>query len=95
MAVSDTIAPETKERAARIGEADLVVALPSCHSRELLDEALAALRPVVQDLLPDRKAVILHPEAAKPSTEESNEPAAPNTLFHLFPYPPSPAGRYQ
>jgi hypothetical protein len=95
MAVPETIAPETKERASRIGEADLVIALPSCHSRELLDAAVAALRPVLQDLLPDRKAVILHPETAKPSTEESNEPAAPNALLHLFPYPPSPAGRYQ
>jgi len=95
MAVSDTIAPETKERAARIGEADLVVALPSCHSRELLDAAVAALRPVVQDLLAERKVVILHPDAAKSSTEESNEPAAPDALFHLFPYAPSPVGRYQ
>ena len=87
MAVSDTIAPETKERASRIGEADLVIALPSCHSRELLDAAVAALRPVLQDLLPDRKAVILHPETAKPSTEESNEPAAPNALLPLVSLP--------
>jgi len=95
VAVSDTMAPEAKEHADRIGEADLVVALPSCQSGESLDAAIGVLRPALPDFLPNQRIVILHPDTATNSIEVTAEQAGSDASFHLFPYPMSAVGRYQ
>ena len=92
MAVLDTIAPEAKEHADRIGEADLVVALPFCQTREQLDSAVESLRPVAPALLPNGKTVILHPDSAIAPAEANAEQPAADATFHLFPYPMPPMG---
>ena len=94
MAVSETITPEAKGSADRTGEADLVVALPSCQSREQLDEALAALRPVLPDLLPNGKTVILHPDTAVSPATENAGPSAADPSLQLLPITMSPVERY-
>lgn len=94
MAVLDTMAPEARELAGRIGEADLVVALPSCQSRELLDAAVAGLRPVLPALLPNGKTVILHPDTAIALMDGKTEQASDDASLHLFPYPMSLEERY-
>ena len=94
MAVLDTIAPEAKERADRVGEADLVVALPSCQSRELLDSVVSSLRPVLPDLLPNGKAVFLYPDTAVASTGGNGDLPAADESLQLFPYAMLPVERY-
>ena len=89
MAVLETISAEARERVERIGEADLVVALPSCHSAELLDAAVAGLRPVLPGLLPNGRIVILHPDSATAVAPADAEP-----LIQLLPCVLSPVERY-
>ncbi|MEO8050154.1 MAG: hypothetical protein ABI833_07030 [Acidobacteriota bacterium] len=89
MATLETTSAETKERVERIGEADLVVALPSCHNRELLEAAVSSLRAVVPELSSNGKVVILYPESANvdmPGDDESS--------LLLLPCALSPVERY-
>ena len=94
MALLDTIAPEAKGHADRIGGADLVVALPSCQSWEQLEEAAAGLRSLLPDLLPGGKAVILHPDTAMALNGETVASPAGESSLELFPFPMSPVQRY-
>ncbi|MEO8028426.1 MAG: hypothetical protein ABI823_18230, partial [Bryobacteraceae bacterium] len=93
MAALDTIAPETAESLDRIGKADLVVAAPSCLSPDLLAAAAAGLNPVLSALLPNSKAVLLHPVTA--ASEPSGEGAGENASLQLVPYPLAPIERYR
>jgi hypothetical protein len=95
MAALDTIAPESKAHAERIGKTDLIVALPYCQSREQLDKAEGSLRPVLSALLPDGKAVVLHPNTATAAPEGTGEPNRGDSSFDLFPYPMAPVVTYQ
>jgi hypothetical protein len=95
VAVMDTIAPEAKGHADRMGAADLVVALPSCQSRELLASAVDGLRAVLPELLPGGKTVLLCPEAAVLLAEGGAELPAADASFQLLPMALSPVARYQ
>ncbi|MGH9681283.1 MAG: hypothetical protein ACRD4Y_15155, partial [Candidatus Acidiferrales bacterium] len=88
------IAPEAKAHVDRIGKADLVVALPYCQSREQLDKAAASLRPVLSTMLPDGKAVVLHPNTATAAPESTDEPKGADSSFDFFPYPMAPVVTY-
>ncbi len=94
MAVLDTIASEAKEHEDRNGEADLVVALPACQSREQLDAVVGGLSPVLPDLLPNGKTVFLCPETAIASANGNVDLPAGNESFRLFPYAMPPVERY-
>ncbi|MBZ5642267.1 MAG: hypothetical protein LAO19_05875 [Acidobacteriia bacterium] len=94
MAVLDTITQETEGHADRTGEADLVVALPSCQSREQLDDAVAGLRTVLPELLPNGKTVILHPDTAVAAASEDAGPSAADTSLQLLAVTMAPVERY-
>ena len=89
MAALETTSAEARERIERIGEADLVVALPSCHSAEILEAAVAGLRPVLPALLPNGKIVVLHPDSAI-----AVEPQDDESPLQLVACPMSPVERY-
>ncbi|HEY3739252.1 MAG TPA: hypothetical protein VGL53_05385 [Bryobacteraceae bacterium] len=86
MAVLENIVPEAREAVVRIGGADLIVAIPSCHTTEQLAAALPELCPVLEALLPDRPSVLLHPDTAA-------APAQNGSRVQLLPYPLPPVER--
>jgi len=89
MAALETISAEARERVEHIGEAGMVVALPSCHSSELLEAALAGLRPVLPALLANGRTVILYPDTAIAPAQSEDAPSV-----QLLPCPLSPVERY-
>jgi hypothetical protein len=89
MAALETTSAEARERIERIGEADLVVALPSCHSAEMLEAAVAGLRSVLPGLLPDGKTVVLYPDSAIAAALPDD-----GSWLQLVACPMSPVGRY-
>jgi hypothetical protein len=89
MAAFETTSAEARERIERMGAIDLVLALPSCHSGELLETAVTGLRPVLSELLPAGKTVILHPDSAN-----TNPPGSDETAFTLLPCKLPPVERY-
>jgi hypothetical protein len=65
MAVTDAITSEIKAGAERIGNASLVVALPSCTNQDSLYAAGIGLQQTLAYLSPGERAVILHSPAIK------------------------------
>ena len=64
MAVLDAITAESKDRLEKIGQAELVVALPSFRTGESLRAAAAGLESVLPTLPGGGKAVLLYPAMA-------------------------------
>lgn len=93
MAGLDTISQEVRERAEKIGKVDLAVALPSCHSSDLLNSALAGLRPLLPGLLPNGKAAVLYPDTAIPAMPDG-DPDDSESPCQLIPCPLPQVERY-
>ncbi len=82
MAEADTLSPEIEQRVAALGEADVVVVMPTLATADALHEAAGMVGQALDGLAPERRVVVVHPDVAIPDGE-----ADPGAGPALLPFP--------